>query len=409
MHRAAVPLFGILLLTAGWAGPSGLLADPHDDITALHDDPGAVRVPGTQETDVLANATRDWSVAQTPGQRAHEPVISGESEDPRFGVLASAVFADTGMIEAVFLQRQDDALRPMINVGSALSSIRFDPPLELDDNARIALVDVPRLPWEAPQGSNESRQDTRQLVIETETRIPRPGANGTSPPIATQTGNETEAGTSLSLRWRIEFTERPLQSARFGLHSPAAIRFYWELEAEDDETFPTDQEHLWRFRYDYDTIRRVVRPERHLGTPMDGAYLISQDHRAALRLSAQYTPQIPDHPKNETIRIPTLGVDVYPSAGDTQPGTEPAHFPPPLIVEGRVQPTGPPAKGYTLTGELAFHQAAGPSPGTGEDDPEGPAGPTWPQTPQPWHALLVLAAAALVVFPGAKKGTATNP
>ncbi len=409
MNPGGFRWLALLLVMVGLIGPLDAVAEQHEHAAGLDDEPTGPSVPGTGERDVLATAARSWRVQENQDPDA-DPVLVGVAEDPRFGEIAVAVLADAGMIEAVYLQRQDDALRPAINVGAALSSIRLGPPLELDDGARLDTVDVPRLPWKAPQWSNETRQDTMQLVIETEAHLPHPGGNTTSPPLgmnASQQGETTQTG--LTLHWRIEFTEKPLYHLPTGMQSPAAIRFSWTLNRSGDEPLPDDQEHLWRLRYDYDTHRQAVRPDNGVTDSMDGVYLIAQDHRAGLRVSPRYEPQLMDPRENETPGTSLLEIDVHPAAGGADPATEPRVFPPPLIVEGRGRPSEHPARGYTLTGEIVFHEAAtADGEGDGGDD-EPPAGPGRPSAPGPWPVLLVLAAAVLVTVPGAQKRPGDKP
>lgn len=395
------------------------------------DGPGTFQptlVPGTERTDLLAEAPRTWSLEERQEADPRRPVMTGEPEEPARGVIAAQVFTDLAAVEAALLRPQDDGRRfqPVFNVGALLSTLRFDPPLPLDQGEPLRTIDAPRLPWEVPSRENFTSEDPETGAQHVITRlsmhaqIPSPGDNGTSPPpgggtqddtpdgstdMDADTDTDTDTDTGLRLTWHVTITNRSIPYPLADLSS-ATIRFTWTLEGPDG-TFDADQRLRWVFLYDYDIVRPVVRPEPI--DAMDGAYLVSGDHRAALRLATVHHPLDP-RDEGGTVHSESVDLDVRPSAGGDGPDAEARPLPSPLVLEAHTRAVGHETRGYTYSGELRFFEAA-PDGDNGDDDgPGGTPDGAWPFVPRLWQALIVVAIAVLLLMPWRRRATpSTTP
>ncbi len=351
----------------------------------------AATVPGTDRPDLLGQAAREWRLED---RLNHQVDLLGIPELHELLWLAVRIHGERGILETAAVTTQDNGSRfePVFNVGAAISSIRFDPPLVLGDGAEIATVHPARLPWQEPTLENQSRNGSTQQILETETPLVHPQDNDTSPPIA-WTQNESDAGpaTGRELKWRIELQERPPGDGP-NPHSPGAIRFSWNLTSSAEGPFSPEQEVLWRFRFDYETLRSVVRPD--VAPPaFDGATLVANPHRSALRLAPYLTPISNDGAPGEALGS-TL--DAYSGIDGASIEADPTAHPPPVIVESRTLFDGQDdLRGLSLAGELAFMTAATQEGPTSPPPPDPPK--AYPAAPSLWMPIGVLVLALMLL------------
>jgi hypothetical protein len=373
--------------------------------------PFAPQVPGTDRQDLLVEPPRQWSVEEREDEPPGRYVLTGTTQDPRGGVIAARVYGDLATLEAVFLERDEDRLSPVFNTGAVLSTIRFDPPLTIQGEPGLQTVDIPRLPWSPPVWDNLSFVEPQTdephhiTVLETRAVIPTPDNNGTSPPPGQVApfSSSTEAQEGFTLTWRVTFSDRYLPAPGGGL-SPAAIGFQWILEGPGGSALQEGQQVRWVFLFDYDAPRSVQRID---DLPLlDGAYLLQDDHRAALRLSRFHHPVLDEEAgDHNTLEPARTRLDVQAHRGGVDPTNQPALIAPPLVYQAQTNLTQD-ARGLSLAGEMVFFKAAPLPPA--RDGPDGPPLAA-PLAPEAWQALLVVGLAVLVIVPRWRKHPATTP